>query len=123
IFISVGVIDSATFTDVEEVEEVKARTENALKRYVDLTHRLGLAADYRFAVGIDAIDEAEDLCRKVAREFPRSMFFAGKLIFSEEKWYQRFLHNETAYSLQRRLQFAGLNATVLPVRVLPPHPA
>jgi hypothetical protein len=28
------------------------------------------------------------------------------------------LHNETAYAIQRRLQFAGLNAMVLPVRVL-----
>ena len=36
----------------------------------------------------------------------------------EERWFQRLLHNETAYQLQRRLQFAGLNAMVLPVRVL-----
>jgi hypothetical protein len=28
------------------------------------------------------------------------------------------LHNETAYQIQRRLQFAGLNAMVLPVRLL-----
>jgi len=46
------------------------------------------------------------------------VFFAGKVIFEKERWYQRFLHNETANQLQRRLQFAGLNAMVLPVRVL-----
>jgi hypothetical protein len=46
------------------------------------------------------------------------MFFAGKLIFQSEQWYQRILHNETAYQLQRRLQFMGLNAMVLPVRML-----
>jgi hypothetical protein len=40
------------------------------------------------------------------------------VIFEKERWYQRFLHNETANQLQRRLQFAGLNAMVLPVRVL-----
>jgi len=40
------------------------------------------------------------------------------LIFEEERWYQKLLHNETAYQLQRKLQFAGLNAMVLPVRVL-----
>jgi hypothetical protein len=28
------------------------------------------------------------------------------------------LHNESAYALQRRLQFDGLNAMVMPVRVL-----
>jgi hypothetical protein len=47
------------------------------------------------------------------------VLFAGKLIFERERWYQRFLHNEAAYQLQRRaLQFAGVNAMVLPVRVL-----
>ena len=46
------------------------------------------------------------------------MFFAGKLVFQRERWFQRLLHNETAYQLQRRLQFAGLNAMVLPVRIL-----
>ena len=35
-----------------------------------------------------------------------------------ERLFQRLLHNETAYQLQRRLQFAGLNTMVLPVRVM-----
>jgi amino acid transporter len=118
IFVSVGVIDSASFTNVEAVDEVRDRTERDLSRYVELTRRLGLPADFRMAMGTEAVASSEDLCRSVAREFPRSIFFAGKLIFEEERWYQKLLHNETAYQLQRKLQFAGLNAMVLPVRVL-----
>jgi hypothetical protein len=34
-----------------------------------------------------------------------------------ERWFDRFLHNETAFAIQR-LQFAGLPMVVLPVRVL-----
>ena len=64
------------------------------------------------------MEPAVELCKEIAGEFPRSIFFAGKLVFEEERWYQRLLHNETAYQLQRRLQFAGLNAMVLPVRVM-----
>ncbi|HEX9291939.1 MAG TPA: APC family permease [Anaeromyxobacteraceae bacterium] len=118
VFLSVGVIDSATMKGVEEVEAVRAQTEQNLKRYVDLARRLGLAADYRMAIGTEAVAEAERLCVEVSREFPRAIFFAGKLVFEQERWYQRLLHNETAYQLQRRLQFAGLNAMVLPVRVM-----
>jgi hypothetical protein len=118
VFLSVGVIDSATMKGVEEVDRVRARTEEALGKYVDLAHRFGLAAQYRAAIGTEAVAEAERLCREVAREFPRAIFFAGKLVFEKERWFQRLLHNETAYQLQRRLQFAGLNAMVLPVRVL-----
>jgi hypothetical protein len=118
IFVSVGVIDSASFQGVEEVEAVRRKTEQALKDYVNAANRLGLSADSRMSVGLDAVDEAEKLCIQISKEFPRSIFFAGKLIFQQERWFQRLLHNETAYRLQRRLQFAGLNAMVLPVRVL-----
>ncbi len=118
IFVSVGVIDSATFKGVDEVEEVRKKTERALKDYVATAQALGLAADYRMKVGTDAVACAEELCVQIAKEFHRSIFFAGKLIFQREHWYQRLLHNETAYKLQRRLQFAGLNAMVLPVRVM-----
>ena len=118
IFISIGVIDSASFKDSDEVREVKERTVQSLQRYVTLAHGLGLAADYRFALGTEAVDVATRVCRDVGKEFPRTMFFAGKLIFQKEQWYQRLLHNETAYQLQRTLQFSGLNAMVLPVRML-----
>lgn len=118
IFVSVGVIDSATMTGVAEVEHVRERTEDALRHYVALAKRLGLSADYRMSVATEAVVEAENLCKKIAQEFQNTIFFAGKLVFEEEKWYQRLLHNETAYQMQRRLQFAGLNGMVLPVRVL-----
>ncbi len=117
IFLSVGVIDAATMKGVEEVDRVRLRTEASLQQYVDLARRLGFAADYRISVATEAVAEAERMALEVSRAFPRSIFFAGKLIFKEERFYQRLLHNETAYSLQRRLQFAGMNAMVLPVRV------
>jgi hypothetical protein len=118
IFVSVGVIDSATMKGIEEVDRVRAQTEASLKQYVALAHRMRLAADYRMEVGTEAVATAEAVCREVAQEFPRAVFFAGKLVFQRERIFQRLLHNETAYQLQRRLQFAGMNAMVMPVRVL-----
>jgi hypothetical protein len=117
-FISVGMIDSAAMKGSEEVEVTRQRTEAALKKYVALARRLGFAADYRMAIATDAIQASEKLCREIHAEFPRSIFFMGKLIFQKESWYHRILHNETAYQLQRRLHFDGLNAIVLSVRLL-----
>jgi len=118
LFVGVGVIDSAAMKGVEEVDRVRLRTDQSLQQYVALAHRLGIPADYRMAVGTEAVSEAEKLCAAIAGEFPKAVFFAGKLVFERERWYQRFLHNETAYQIQRRLQFAGMNAMVLPVRIL-----
>ncbi len=122
VFLSVGVIDAATMKGIEEVDRVRLRTQDALERYVQLARRLRLAADYRMEIGTEATSVAEKLCLEVAQEFPRAVFFAGKLVFQRERWFQRLLHNETAYQLQRRLQFAGLSAMVLPVRILAAGP-
>jgi amino acid transporter len=123
VFVSVGVIDSATFKGVEAVEEVREHAEDSLKSYVELARRWGLASEYRMSLSTEVVEEAERLCLEVAKDFPRSIVFAGKLVFQQERWFQRLLHNETAFQLQRRLQFSGLNAMVLPVRILAPAPS
>ena len=82
-----------------------------------LARGYGLAAASYTAAGTDPMDEIEALCRAIGRQFPKATFFAGKLIFRKDTWYQRLLHNETATAIQRRLQWEGLPTVVLPVRV------
>jgi K+ transporter len=118
VFMSVGVVDSATFQGVEEVDRVRDQTEHALDRYVDLARGMGIPADAKWSIGTEAVSECERLATEISKEYERSIFFAGKLIFERERWWDRLLHNETAYQIQRRLQFAGLAMVILPVRVL-----
>lgn len=118
LFASVGVIDSATFKGVAELEDLKKKTVEDLEQYVEFAHRLGFKAEYRYRIGTEAVNEVIDLCEEVRREFPRSIFYLGQLVFESDRFYYRLLHNETAFAIQRRLQFAGLQAIVLPIRVL-----
>jgi amino acid transporter len=117
IFVSVAVLDSGSFKGEEEVGALRSNVGRTLDKYVDLARRLGWNSDSRAAVGLDAVDEAAGVCLKLAQEFPRVVFFAGKLIWKRETWLQRILHNETAYQVQRRLHWKGLAMSVLPVRV------
>jgi hypothetical protein len=117
IFVSVGVIDSGIFKGEGSVEALQERTAKSLERYVDLSRRLGFPADSRMAMGTDAAEEAEKLCLDVSKEFSNCVFFSGKLVFQREKWYQRFLHNETAFDLLKRLHEAGKLMVVIPAKV------
>jgi hypothetical protein len=85
--------------------------------YVTFARSHGLAATYAMDVGIEPVEGAEKICIELAQQFPKATFFTGKLVFEREKWYQRILHNETAYAIQRRLQWRGLATVVLPIRV------
>ena len=84
---------------------------------MDLARRLGLPADYRFEIGTDVVESATHLCEKVAEEFPRSTFFTGQLIFERVHVFHKLLHNETAFAIQRRLQWDGMTTVILPIRV------
>jgi len=117
VFASVGVIDAAVMKGVEEVERLERETQASLQRYVDLSRRLGLPSESRLSIGTEAVQGGVDLAERIRSEFPRSVIFMGNLVFERERWFDRILHNNTAYRLQRRLQFAGMNAMVLPVRV------
>jgi len=120
VFVSVGVIDSAVFKGQAEVEALKRHTIEDLEKYVDFAHKLGFKAEYRFEIGTEAVQTVVELCEEVRKEFPRSIFYLGQLVFENDRFYYRLLHNETAFAIQRRLQFAGLQAVVLPIRVLEP---
>ncbi len=117
VFLSVGVVDSAKFKGSDEVENLKRETERDLNRYVEFARGLGMTAEHHYSIGTDLLDEIVDLCQKVRESYDRPVFFTSKLIFPQENFVNRFLHNQTPFAVQRRLQFEGLQTVILPIQV------
>jgi amino acid transporter len=117
VFLSVGVIDSGEMKGTEELQQLRQRTEESLKKYVALANGLGLPARYQLSLGTDVVAEAHHLCLSASKEYPRVTFFSGQLVFQHESWYTPLLHNQTAFTLQKRLLWDGQTMVVLPVRV------
>ena len=74
-------------------------------------------AESRFALGTDVVHELELLCVELVKRFPGALVFAGQLVFQRENLFTRTLHHETAFAIQRRLQFRGIQVVILPIRV------
>lgn len=117
IFVSVAVIDSGSFKGAEEVKVLEQSVKKGLDKYVELARKLGFAADCRMTVGTDVVESAVNLCREIATEYPRSAVFTGQITFRLEKFYHKLLHNETAFAIQRHLQWHGLTTVILPIRM------
>ncbi len=117
VFCSVAVIDSGVFKGIDEVHELEKRTQQALDKYVQYAGWLGLPAESTFSIGTEVAVEAEKIATELIQKYPRALFVAGQLIFEEETFVTRILHNETAFMIQRRLQHAGVPMIVLPVRL------
>ncbi|HEV2105534.1 MAG TPA: APC family permease [Candidatus Eisenbacteria bacterium] len=117
VFVSVGLVDSGQFKGTESVAALEEQVRRDLEQYVELAQRLGLYAEYRYTLGTDLIEELEQICLDLMKEFRRILVFAGQLVFQRETLLTRSLHHETAFSIQRRLQFAGTQVIILPIRV------
>jgi amino acid transporter len=118
VFISIGVVDWKNFKGAEEVKNLEVHINDELKKYVQLSNSFGFYAESVHSVEIDTLSAVEERCEEIQRKYNKAVFFVGKLVFEEENLFTRFLHNQTAFSIQRILQFRGIPTIVLPIRVL-----
>jgi len=117
VFIHAGVLDAGNFKGAEEVEALQARLEDDGRRYVDYMTRRGFYAEAVCSLGIEVIDEVMKVSPGVRERFPQSVFFGGQLVFPEESFGSKWLHNYVVFALQRRYYHQGLPFLIMPIRV------
>jgi amino acid transporter len=118
IFLSAGVIDSSRFKGAEEVANLGADLKDQLRHYVEFVRSHGSYAEARCEVGTDVIEIIGRLAEEVARDFPNVTVFAGKLVFREENFMSRLLHNQTSFLVQKKLVHHGLPMLIMPIRAM-----
>ena len=119
IFVSVAEVDAGAFkeSEAEALGHLTQGTRDALKRYVEMARRLGFPADFRYDMGIDVAQTATRLCESVVRDFPKSTVFAGQTVFRRPGFFNKILHNETAFAIQQELRWKGITTVILPIRI------
>jgi hypothetical protein len=115
VFVSIAIVDSGTFKGVDEIEALEKRTRADLELYEAFGRALGLPSASMTATGTEIAIEAHRVATELVAKYPQAMIVAGQLIFEEDTLWNRMLHNETAFLIQRRLQRDGIPMVVLPV--------
>ena len=117
IFISAKAVDAQSYGGHEQIEKLRTSLDRALAFYVDYCHANGLASTARFSLGTDRVDELVKLAEEIQCEYPACVFFTSKLVFRNENWITRLLHNQTALALQRKLHLNGMQMVILPMQL------
>lgn len=117
IFLSVGEVDTQSYDSDATIRTMQFKTENTLCYYASFCENQGLQATWRMAYGTDPVQALDDLTSEIHEEYPNSVCFAAKLIFANDNFMVRWLHNQTALSLQRRLHRRGQQVVILPMKV------
>ncbi len=116
VFVQVGVIDAGVFKGSSEIEKLQTHISVELDRYVEFTKRHGYYSEGISSTGIDVVDEIEQLGPKILERFPQAIFFGGQIVFKEDTFLTRWLHNYVVFAVQRRFYHKGLPFIILPIR-------
>jgi amino acid transporter len=117
IFVNARTVDTHVYGGEGAVEQMRAEANATLKFFVDFCHSHGMASASYLGFGTDVVNEVTRLCGVISQDYPNAIFFTSKLIFAEDNWFSRLLHNQAALAIQRRLHFDGLQMVILPMKV------
>jgi amino acid transporter len=117
LFVNARTVDSHAYGGIGALEKMREEAADTLEFFVDFCQSHGMAASSYISFGTDAVDEVTKLCEEINRDYPNSIFFTSKLIFSTDNWFTRVLHNQAALAVQRRLHLEGLQMVILPMKV------
>jgi hypothetical protein len=116
-FVSIAIVDCDIFRGDCQLGVLEERTRQDLERYERFGRSLALKTTSRLAIGTEVAVEAERIATELQQRYPTAVFVAGQLVFGDDNLWNRLLHSETAFLIQRRLEHAGVPMIVLPVRV------
>lgn len=117
IFVQVGVVDSGVFKGSDEIKKLQSEIDSNLDRYVEYMNLCGFYAEKFSSMGIDIVEESVKIAPSILEKFPDALFFAGQIVFPEELPFSRWLHNYSAFAIQRQFYHLGIQIVILPIRV------
>jgi amino acid transporter len=115
VFLSVGTVDSESYGSEQSLRTLQYETRATLDALVNFAHVQGRGSRWFDAYGSDRRAELEKLSLEVRGHFPHSVFFASRLVFEKEQWWNRWLHSQTPLAMQRILNEHGVELVILPV--------
>ncbi len=117
VFVQVGVLDAGNFKGVEEVGNLEGYIKEEVDKYNTFVRKQGFHGESYTRVGTDVVDEIANLAPEILEKYPNAVFFGGQLVFGQDSFFHRWLHNYTVFALQRRFYSQGIPVVVLPIRV------
>jgi amino acid transporter len=117
VFIQVGSVDAGNFKGASEIENLDSHINSEANRYVRYMKEHGYYSEAFTSIGTDVVDEINVLASKITAKFPRVVFFGGQLVFPEDSFMTRWLHNYIVFAVQRKFYNLGLPFVILPIRV------
>lgn len=116
IFAEIGIVDAGNFKGSEEIGNLRTAVARETGRYAAYMSSRGFHAEAIHKIGAELVPAAQDLGRELFEKHPNAVFFGGQLVFENDTFLNRFLHNFAVFAMLRNFQREGIPFVILPVR-------
>ncbi len=117
VFLEIGAVDVGVFQGASELERLQSKVRKDLDQYVGYLRKNGYYAEGFFRIGTDVVAEITTIAPTVLARFPQAVFFGGRLVFDQDSFVSRWLHNYTVFAVQKKFSYLGIPFFVLPIRM------
>jgi amino acid transporter len=117
IFVTVGEVDSNTFSEEKRWRDMRKKTKATLNKYRNYCNANGRFAKAYVGYGTDIVEKLGQLTDRVAKDYPKTVFFGTKFIFDNDNIFTQILFNHVPYIIQKKLHIKGLNMVILPMKI------
>ena len=88
-----------------------------MDKYVTYIKTQGYFADGYATTDVDVVEGVMNSAPEILKKYPNAIFFGGQLVFPEEIFLTRWLHNYTVFAIQRKFYYQGIPMVMIPVRL------
>ncbi len=117
VFVQVGSVDAGNFKGADEIDNLGSYINSEAGRYVNYMKGHGYFAEAFTSVGTDIVDQINSLVPNITSKFSNVVFFGGQIVFPEESFMTRWLHNYIVFAVQKKFYRQGIPFVILPIRV------
>ncbi len=117
VFVEIGIVDAGNFKGEEELAHLEEHVGSDVRKYAECMRARGIQAEARSVIGPEILSTAFAIGCELAEIYPNTTFFGGQLVFEQETYMTRLLHNFTVFGMQREFFRKGMPFFVLPIRV------
>jgi hypothetical protein len=115
VYVGVGTVDTESYGSEQSITTLQYETRATLDSLANYSQAHGRSTAWYEGYASDRLLELERLCLVVRERFPNSVYFATRLVFDEDRWWNRWLHSQTPTAIQRILNRHGIELVILPV--------
>jgi K+ transporter len=117
VFLEVGMVDAGNFKGITEMESLKTQVKLDLDRYINFMNQQGFYAQGISVLGVDVVDQVDQITPQIVERFSNAVFFGGQLLFTKDSLFAPLFHNYAVFSIQKKLYRQGVPFVILPIRV------